>query len=543
MMSWFRVWPVQIGLSVLGHLAYQLAHSRGPGPGVGARGRWGSLLVCSTAMFMVMIDGSIVNVALPTIGHDMGASTAGLQWVVDGYLLVLACGLLSAGAAGDRLGRRRVLRIGLVVFGVGSVAASVAPNVAALIGFRMLQGLGAAMLPPTSLSLVAGAFPDPKQRAAAMGAWGAISGLAVASGPVIGGMLVAAAGWRAIFWVNVPVVAIALGLTRRYVAESAAPRPRRLDLPGQALVIVGLGALTYAVIAAPQRGWASPTTLAVFGGAVAALAAFLLVEHYRDEPMLSVSLFADPVFSGATAVAALVYFALNGFTFLTSLYLQDVRGDSPLVTGLSLLPASAVIMIAAPLSARLTARYGPRLPVLAAAAAMTAGLVLLTRVGDRPGFAVLAVAYLGVGIGVGLVNPPLTTTAVSAMGPEQAGVAAAVTGTVRQVGGVLGVALLGSLLTSDPHTAPITGRLEFTQASHVGYAIAATAVALAALIGLCTLPPRRRKPGCGRAQPAPPPCPACPGEFSSPLGGGPGRPCWPKPPPAHPAQLRPARGV
>jgi MFS family permease len=270
----------------------------------------------------------------------------------------------------------------------------------------MLQGLGAAMLPPSSLSIIASTFPDRKERAAAMGTWGAISGLAVAAGPLLGGILVALAGWRSIFWVNVPVVAAAVLLTRRYVTESAAPAPRRLDLAGQVLAAAGLAALTDALIQAPERGWVSPASLAVFGVAVAALAGFLVLESRRREPMLALGIFADRAFSGAAAVATLVFFALNGFTFLTTLYLQNVRGDSPLMAGLSLLPATAVIVIAAPLSARLTARHGPRLPVLAATVAMTAGLLLLSHAGPREDFALLALAYLGVGIGVGLVNPP-----------------------------------------------------------------------------------------------------------------------------------------
>jgi EmrB/QacA subfamily drug resistance transporter len=450
------------------------------------RSRRRSLLVCSSAVFIVMLDGSIVNVALPSIGRALGAGTAGMQWVTDGYLLVLACGLLSAGAAGDRFGRRRVFQIGLVVFGLGSLAAGLAPDLPSLVGFRMVQGLGAAMLPSSSLSIIANTFPDRKERARAMGTWGAISGLAVASGPLFGGVLVALAGWRSIFWINVPVIAVVLFLTRRYVLESAARTPRRLDLAGQVLAAGGLAALTGALIQAPARGWTSPSSLATFGVAVAALAGFLVLESRRREPMLALGFFADRAFSGTAAIASLTYFALNGFTFLTTLYLQNVRGDSPLTAGLSLLPATAVIAIAAPLSARLTAHHGPRRPALVATATMSAGLLLLTHATPHQGFALLALAYVGVGIGVGMVNPPVTTTAVSALPPSQAGVAAGVTGTARQVGGVFGVALLGSLVA----TARRTAGPSFIRASHVGFAIAAGAVTLAGLIALFTLAPR-----------------------------------------------------
>lgn len=463
-----------------------------PVAGSFAARRW-SLLVCSTAVFVVMLDGSIVNVALPTISSAFGTGTAGLQWIVDGYLLVLACGLLTAGALGDRYGRRRVFRTGLVLFGLASAAASLAPDLPALIGARMLQGLGAALLPPSSLSIIASTFPDRRERARAMGTWGAISGLAVASGPLLGGVLIAAAGWRSIFWANVPVIAAALLLTRRYVSESSAKRPRRLDPAGQVLAAATLGLMTDAVIQAPTRGWMSPTTLLLFGAAVVALAGFLTVEHRRREPMLALGFFRDPAFSGAAAIATLALFAISGFTFLSTLYLQDVRGDGALAAGLALLPATAMVLPAAPLAARLTARYGPRRPAVIAAASLTTGLILLTRVGQHQNPWLLAVAYLAIGAGTGMVNPPVTTTAVAALPPEQAGVAAGVTGTARQLGAVLGVAVLGSLLTGSAtahHLAyPVTGS-GFLSAQHAGFTAAAAATALAGLIGLLALPRR-----------------------------------------------------
>jgi len=447
-----------------------------------------SLLICSTAVFVVMLDSTIVNVALPRIGRAFSAGTSGLQWVVDGYLLVLACGLLSAGAAGDRFGRRRVFRIGLTVFGLASAAASVAPGMAALIGCRMVQGLGAAMLPPSTLSIIANTFPDRQQRLRAMGTWGALSGLAVAAGPLLGGVLVSLVGWRSIFWINVPITAAAIVLTARYVEESRAPRPRSIDPVGQILAVLGLAATTDALIEAPRRGWTSSATVVLFIAATVALLGFVLVERRRSEPMLDMGYFRDRAFSGAAAVAVLAYFAINGFTFLSTLYLQNLRGENALIAGLSLLPATALVLPLAPLSARLTAKHGPRRPVIFSTGAMLVGLLVLSRIHAHQSYTLLAVGYAAMGVGMGMVNPPLTTTAVSALPPEQSGVAAGVTGTSRQVGAVFGVALLGSLLTSGGQAS----RYAFIQASHRGFVLAAGAAGIAAVIGWFTLTDQRR---------------------------------------------------
>ncbi|WP_426502962.1 MFS transporter [Dactylosporangium sp. McL0621] len=354
------------------------------------------------------------------------------------------------------------------------------------------------MLPPSGLSIIANTFPERKERAAAMGTWGAISGLAVASGPLLGGILVTTLGWRSIFWVNVPVIALAILLARRHIDESAAARRPRFDLAGQILSATSLAALAAGLIQAPQRGWTSPAILGLLGLAAAALIGFLALEHRRADPMLALRFFTNRAFSAAAAIATLMYLALNGFTFLTTLYLQNVRGESPFVAGLSLLPSTAVITLAAPVSARLTARYGPRPPVLAAAAMATAGLLLLTLARDHQGVALLAVAYLGVGAGAGLMNPPVTTTAMTALPADQSGVAAGVTGTARQVGSVLGVALVGSVAVSGPdRTAHMTNAASalLIHTSHIGYAIGAGATAMAGLVALVALtpPPGRRR--------------------------------------------------
>lgn len=461
----------------------------GAAPVVGAVHRRWSLLVCSTAVFLVMLDGSIVNVALPTIGAGFGAGTAGLQWIVDDYLLVVACGLLTAGALGDRYGRRRVFRAGLVIFGIASAAAGLASGMPALIAARMVQGLGASMLPPSSLAIIADTLRDRSERARAMGTWGAVSGLAVASGPLLGGVLIAAAEWRAIFWCNIPVILVALLLTRRHVSESRAVRPRPLDVPGQVLAAATLGLLTDAVIQAPARGWTSRASLLMFAGSGLALIAFLAVESRRRDPMLELGSFSNPTFTGAASIATLALFAISGFTFLSTLYLQEVRGDGPLGAGLTLLPATAMVLPCAPFAARLTARHGPRRPVVIATAALTAGLLLLALGGRHPSLGFLALAYLAVGAGTGMVSSPLTTTTVSALPPDQGGVAAGVTGTARQIGAVLGVAVLGSLVAgAAPHRLAPASELAATL--RPGFAVAAAATAVAGVVSLIALPHR-----------------------------------------------------
>jgi EmrB/QacA subfamily drug resistance transporter len=417
--------------------------------------------------------------------------------VIDAYLIVLASLLLTSGAAGDRLGRRRVFRAGLVIFTVGSAACSLAPNLGTLIVFRMVQAVGASMLPPTSLSIIASTFPDRGERAQAMGVWGAVSGLSTASGPLLGGALIHLIGWRAIFWINIPIGIIGLLLARRYVENSRAARPRRIDLPGQILADATLATLSFGLIQAPARGWWSPLIVSLLASSVVAAAAFVVVERRRTEPLLDLRFFTDPAFSAAAAVATLVFVCLTGFTFISTLYLQNVRGDSPLTAGLSLLPATAIVVVAAPLSGRLTRRRGPRLPVLLAAGSITAGMSVLAMTDTGEPYWRLSIGYLLVGIGVGLVNAPITTTAVSSLPPDQAGVAAGVTGTARQVDSIVGVTLLGSIVISRYHSLlpqrSGNAGIAFTEASHRGFLLAAGCGALAGLIATFTFKPNDRR--------------------------------------------------
>lgn len=452
-----------------------------------------SLLVCSVAVFVVMLDGTVVNVALPVLGRRFGAGLSGLQWVIDAYLVVLAGLLLTSGAAGDRLGRRRLFRSGLVIFTVGSAACSLAPSLGALIAFRTIQAVGASMLPPTSLSIIAGTFPNRRERAQAMGIWGAVSGLSTASGPLLGGLLIHLIGWQAIFWVNVPIGISGFLLAGRYVEESRAVRPRRVDLPGQIFAGAALVLLSYGLIQAPEHGWRSPLIVSLLGASLVAAAAFVVIELHRAEPLLDLRFFTHRAFSGAAAVATLVFVCLTSFTFISTLYLQNVRGDSPLAAGLSLLPATGIVVLVAPLSGRLTGRHGPRLPVLLAAGSIAAGMAVLATAGVHESYGRLFVGYLLVGIGVGLVNAPITTSAVSALPPDYAGVAAGVTGTARQVGSVVGVTLIGSVVVGRYHSLLARGSgvagSAFTEASHWGFLLGGVCAVLAGLIAAFTFKP------------------------------------------------------
>jgi EmrB/QacA subfamily drug resistance transporter len=406
------------------------------------------LLICCTSLLVVSMDNTIVNVALPAIRADLGASITSLQWTVDAYTLVLACFLMLAGATGDRVGRRRTFQVGLGLFGVGSLLCSLAPSIGWLIAARALQGLGGTMLNPVAMSIVTNVFTDPRERARAIGVWGSVVGISLGLGPVLGGVLTETVGWRAIFWVNVPVVLLAIAATARYVPESRAPHARRPDPVGQVLVVVLLASVVTAVIEGPRAGWGSALIVGLGGLALVALVALLVWERRRREPLIELRFFSSVPFSSATVVAVCAFAAFGSFLFLSTLYLQEVRGMSALDAGLALLPAAVTATICAPLSGRLVASRGPRTPLVVAGIATTAVAVVIALVDAVTPLWVLLVAYGVYGIGFGLVNPPITNTAVSGMPRTQAGVAAAVASTSRQVGASLGVAVSGTIVAA-----------------------------------------------------------------------------------------------
>src|SRR5580658_2160795 len=284
------------------------------------RRRIGILLICSMSLLIVGLDVTIVNVALPSIGRDFHASVSGLQWTVDAYTLVLASLLMLSGSTADRLGRRRTFVVGLLTFALGSLLCSLAPNLATLIIFRMMQAVGGSMLNPVAMSIITNTFTIPRERAQAIGVWAAVVGVSMALGPVVGGLLVTSVGWRSIFWINIPVGLTAVFLALRYIPESKAPVARKVDVPGQVLVIMLLASLTYGIIEAPSRGWSSPLIVGVFTVAAGSLAALLVWEHRASQPLIDLRFFRSVPFSSATLVAIA---ALGGFLFLNTLYLQD----------------------------------------------------------------------------------------------------------------------------------------------------------------------------------------------------------------------------
>ncbi|MFE8959260.1 MFS transporter [Streptomyces iakyrus] len=404
------------------------------------------LAICCMSLLIVSLDNTVLNVALPSMQQDLHAGTSGLQWTIDAYTLVLASLLMLAGSTADRIGRKRVFMAGLVVFTIGSVLCSLAPNLEALVAFRMVQAVGGSMLNPVAMSIITNTFTDPRERARAIGVWGAVVGISMAAGPLVGGLLVDSVGWRSIFWINLPVGLAALLLTLRFVPESRAPRARRPDPVGQVLVIVLFGSLTYAIIEAPSTPLRSVAPPAVV--ALAALAGLLVYEPRRKEPLIDLRFFRSAPFSGATVIAISAFAALGGFLFLSTLYLQNVRGLSALEAGLWMLPMAVPTFLCAPLSGRLVGTLGPRLPLLIAGSAMTTSGVLFAAFEAEISNVTLFAGYVLFGIGFGFVNAPITNTAVSGMPRAQAGVAAAVASTSRQLGQTLGVAVVGAVLAS-----------------------------------------------------------------------------------------------
>ncbi|WP_349632152.1 MFS transporter [Acidithrix sp. C25] len=405
------------------------------------------LAICSMSLFIVGIDNTIINVALPSMGRDLRASVSGLQWTVDAYTLVLASLLMLSGSTGDRIGRRRTFQIGLTVFSMGSLLCSLAPNLGFLVAFRMLQAIGGSMLNPVALSIITNTFTEPKERAQAIGIWGAVIGVSMALGPILGGALVDSVGWRSIFWINVPIGIAAFVLAGKFIPESRADHARKLDPIGQLLILTFLASATFGIIEGPASGWGSVKIVTTFSVAAIALVLLLIYEPRRNEPLIDLRYFRSIPFSGATLVAIAAFGSLGGFLFMNTLYLQNIRGLSPLSAGIDTLPMAIMTIFAAPLSGRIVGSYGPRVPLLVGGLGIGLSSLALTGLSATTPFSWLFGAYLVFGIGFGLVNAPITNAAVSGMPRQQAGVAAAVASTSRQVGQSLGVAIVGAMLS------------------------------------------------------------------------------------------------
>lgn len=416
------------------------------------------LATCCMSLFIVSMDVTVVNVALPSMRRDLDAPVSGMQWIMDAYTLVVASFLMLGGSTGDRLGRKRVFQVGLATFTTASVLCALAPSLGWLIGFRMLQAIGGSMLNPVAMSIIANTFTGRAERARAIGIWGGVVGVSQALGPLVGGALTDTTGWRSIFWVNVPVGLTAILLTALLVPNSKADRARRIDPIGQLLVILVLGPVTFGIIEGPNVGWGSVQTIGCFALAAVALVLLLLYEPRREDPLIEIGFFRSLPFSGATMIAVSGFAGMAAFLFLNVLYLQNERGLSPFEAGLYTMPMAAMTVLFGPLSGRWVGSRGPRTPLtLAGIAIALAGGLLSILEADTPSWQVIG-TYLIFGVGFGLMNPPITNTAVSGMPRSRAGVAAATASTSRQIGVALGVAISGTLVVDSVAGEPVPTR-------------------------------------------------------------------------------------
>jgi EmrB/QacA subfamily drug resistance transporter len=412
------------------------------------RRRWKTLAVLCLSLLMTVLDTTVVNVALPTLDRTLHASSSGLEWIVDAYTLVFAGLLMLGGALGDRYGRHRALPTGLLVFGAGSVIAALAGSVSQLIAARAVMGAGGALVMPATLSILTAVFTDPAERAKAIGIWSAVSGLGVAVGPTLGGLLLEHFAWSSIFLINIPVVIVALIAGRRLIPASIAPRPLRIDITGSTLSVAGLSALTYTLIQAPSNGWTSSSTILTGVVAGCLLVAFVTQQIRRSDPLIDLRLFANPRFSAASGAVMALFFALTAATFVLTQIYQFVLGYSPLAAGLRALAPALMVAIAAPIGAKIAAAKGPRLPITTGLLLATGGLCLFATANPGSGYLHYMIAMTFVGLGIGLSMAPATQSIMSSVPPAKAGAGSAINDTTRNLGGVLGVAIVGSVVAS-----------------------------------------------------------------------------------------------
>ncbi len=399
--------------------------------------------ICSLSLLISGLDVTVVNVALPSIQHSLHGSVSDLQWIADIYTLVMASLLILSGSTADRIGRKRMFMIGLSLFSAGSLLCAMATSLPILIAFRALQGVGGSMLNPVAMSIVRNTFADPHERARAIGLYSSTYGISMALGPVFGGFLISVSSWRAIFLVNIPVGIAAIVLTALFVPESRAPRARRFDPVGQVLVITALSCLTYGIIEGGRSGFGQTQIEVLLFVAGLSATVLVLYELWHIEPLIEFRFFKSVPFAGAMAIAVLICIALGGFLFMNTLYLQDGRGLSPFDAGLYVLPAAIVMTVAGPLSGRIAARFGTRPSMVIGGLGILVSGLILTGITIAMPVSLLLVAYALFGAGFGLLSPMVAVTAVSSMPSAQAGLAAGIATTSRQVGLTLGVAILG----------------------------------------------------------------------------------------------------
>lgn len=411
------------------------------------RGKWLTIGAMCFALFMAMLDNTVVNVALPKIQASLGSGVSGLQWIVDAYTLFFAALLLTGGTIGDLYGRKRIFLFGLATFTLGSLLCGIAPTIPVLILGRAIQGIGGAAFLPGTLSILAYTFPDPSERAQAIGLWAGVSALALAAGPIVGGLLVDSLGWQSVFFLNVPIGILAMVVAVKVVKESSSPAGRTLDLPGQFLMMAWLAALTYALIEGNSKGWSSPLISGLLIAAGIGLTVFLFIEHRRPDPMLKLHFFKSATFSASIASSALVSFGMFGILFFLSLFLQQVQGYSAMQAGLRFLPMMGAVAVTAPLAGRMAGKIGSRIPMTFGMALAGAGLLLFQTVQVHTPYSHMWWMLTMMGVGVGLTMTPMTAAVMSTVPAARSGMASATVNASRQIGGTFGIALLGAIVS------------------------------------------------------------------------------------------------
>jgi len=460
--------------------------------------KWWTLAAVAFGLFMIMLDNTVVNVALPSIGRDLHVSISSLEWVVTAYALTFAALLITGGKLGDLMGRRRIFVIGIAIFTLSSLACGLAPTSGFLIGARAVQGVGAALMNPASLSIITATFP-PRERGQAIGIWAGVSAMALAIGPLVGGLIVDNLNWNWIFFINVPVGVAGIIVSQLVINESRdTSHEQSIDLPGLITSSAGLFALTYALIEGNRHGWTSPEILGLFAAAAALLVGFVVLEHYQRLPMLDLSLFRIGSFAGSNLVAMLVSLGMFGVFFFVSLYIQNILGWSATKAGASFLPMTILIILVAPIAGKMSDRIGSRWLMGAGMTLVSISLLLYQRIGLHSTFWTLLPAMLLGGVGMAMTMSPMTAAAMGSVPVDKAGVGSGVLNSFRQLGGSLGIALMGAILASYVTASPRSpeGAQQFVDGLHAALLVAAVFTFAAAVVAVVTV---RTRPEVERA--------------------------------------------